>query len=172
MHQRSLIAELARELGKSEEEVRQFLLALWQQLPMVAEIQPPFVRYLEARIEGLKERLETEIASLRREMQTEIANLRREVELGFQRAEERDEALQQAMEAGFKRMEERDEALRQEVHQLIDGLRREMDERFVGVGKEIEALCNEVHRLERWFLAFAIPVLLMLAGILLQNFLK
>jgi hypothetical protein len=54
----------------------------------------------------------------------------------------------------FQQAAERDEAIRRELRQ------------------EIEALRGEIQRLERWFLAFAIPVLLMLAGIIVQNFLK
>jgi hypothetical protein len=68
--------------------------------------------------------------------------------------DERFEALRREMQLGFQQAEERDEAIRRELRQ------------------EIEALRGEIQRLERWFLAFAIPVLLMLAGIIVQNFLK
>jgi hypothetical protein len=94
------------------------------------------------------------------------------MEQGFKRAEERDEMLRREMEQGFKRAEERDEMLRREIEQRFqqaaerdEAIRRELRQ-------EIEALRGEIQRLERWFLAFAIPVLLMLAGIIVQNFLK
>jgi hypothetical protein len=42
MHRRSLIADLAEALGKSEDEIRQFLEALWQHLPLAIDVEPPF----------------------------------------------------------------------------------------------------------------------------------
>ncbi|MFA0740106.1 MAG: hypothetical protein DFNUSKGM_000204 [Candidatus Fervidibacter sacchari] len=165
MHRRSLIADLAEALGKSEEEVRQFLEALWQRLPLAIEIEPPFVRYLDAKIEGVRSTLEAEIKGLRSALEAEINGLRMAMEQGFKRSEERDEALRREMDErlealrremqqGFQQMAERDEAIRRELRQ------------------EIEALRSEVQRLERWFRTFAISILLMLAGIIVQNFLK
>ena len=172
MHRRSLIADLAEALGKSEDEIRQFLQALWQQLPLAVEVEPPFVRYLDAKIEGVRSTLEAEIKGLRSTLEAEINGLRIAMEQGFKRAEERDEILRREMEQGFKRAEERDEMLRREIEQRFqqaaerdEAIRRELRQ-------EIEALRGEIQRLERWFLAFAIPVLLMLAGIIVQNFLK
>ncbi len=172
MHRRSLIADLAEALGKSEDEIRQFLQALWQQLPLAVEVEPPFVRYLDAKIEGVRSTLEAEIKGLRSTLDAEINGLRIAMEQGFKRAEERDEMLRREMEQGFKRAEERDEMLRREIEQRFqqaaerdEAIRRELRQ-------EIEALRGEIQRLERWFLAFAIPVLLMLAGIIVQNFLK
>jgi GAF domain-containing protein len=167
-----LIADLAEALGKSEDEIRQFLQALWQQLPLAVEVEPPFVRYLDAKIEGVRSTLEAEIKGLRSTLEAEINGLRIAMEQGFKRAEERDEMLRREMEQGFKRAEERDEILRREIEQRFqqaaerdEAIRRELRQ-------EIEALRGEIQRLERWFLAFAIPVLLMLAGIIVQNFLK
>ena len=154
MHRRSLIADLAEALGKSEDEIRQFLQALWQQLPLAVEVEPPFVRYLDAKIEGVRSTLEAEIKGLRSTLEAEINGLRIAMEQGFKRAEERDEMLRREIEQRFQQAAERDEAIRRELRQ------------------EIEALRGEIQRLERWFLAFAIPVLLMLAGIIVQNFLK
>ena len=172
MHRRSLIADLAEALGKSEDEIRQFLQALWQQLPLAVEVEPPFVRYLDAKIEGVRSTFEAEIKGLRSTLEAEINGLRIAMEQGFKRAEERDEMLRREMEQGFKRAEERDEILRREIEQRFqqaaerdEAIRRELRQ-------EIEALRGEIQRLERWFLAFAIPVLLMLAGIIVQNFLK
>jgi uncharacterized membrane protein YccC len=172
VHRRSLIADLAEALGKSEDEIRQFLQALWQQLPLAVEVEPPFVRYLDAKIEGVRSTLEAEIKGLRSTLEAEINGLRIAMEQGFKRAEERDEMLRREMEQGFKRAEERDEILRREIEQRFqqaaerdEAIRRELRQ-------EIEALRGEIQRLERWFLAFAIPVLLMLAGIIVQNFLK
>jgi hypothetical protein len=172
VHRRSLIADLAEALGKSEDEIRQFLQALWQQLPLAVEVEPPFVRYLDAKIEGVRSTLEAEIKGLRSTLEAEINGLRIAMEQGFKRAEERDEILRREMEQGFKRAEERDEMLRREIEQRFqqaaerdEAIRRELRQ-------EIEALRGEIQRLERWFLAFAIPVLLMLAGIIVQNFLK
>jgi hypothetical protein len=167
-----LIADLAEALGKSEDEIRQFLQALWQQLPLAVEVEPPFVRYLDVKIEGVRYTLEAEIKGLRSTLEAEINGLRIAMEQGFKRAEERDEMLRREMEQGFKRAEERDEILRREIEQRFqqaaerdEAIRRELRQ-------EIEALRGEIQRLERWFLAFAIPVLLMLAGIIVQNFLK
>jgi hypothetical protein len=167
-----LIADLAEALGKSEDEIRQFLQALWQQLPLAVEVEPPFVRYLDVKIEGVRSTLEAEIKGLRSTLEAEINGLRIAMEQGFKRAEERDEMLRREMEQGFKRAEERDEILRREIEQRFqqaaerdEAIRRELRQ-------EIEALRGEIQRLERWFLAFAIPVLLMLAGIIVQNFLK
>jgi hypothetical protein len=172
MHRRSLIADLAEALGKSEDEIRQFLQALWQQLPLAIDVEPPFVRYLDAKIEGVRSTLEAEIKGLRSTLEAEINGLRIAMEQGFKRAEERDEMLRREMEQGFKRAEERDEMRRREIEQRFqqaaerdEAIRRELRQ-------EIEALRGEIQRLERWFLAFAIPVLLMLAGIIVQNFLK
>jgi len=190
VHRRSLIADLAEALGKSEDEIRQFLQALWQQLPLAVEVEPPFVRYLDAKIEGVRSTLEAEIKGLRSTLEAEINGLRIAMEQGFKRAEERDEMLRREMEQGFKRAEERDEMLRREMEQGFkraeerdEMLRREIEQRFQQAAErdeairrelrqEIEALRGEIQRLERWFLAFAIPVLLMLAGIIVQNFLK
>ncbi|MEZ8219078.1 hypothetical protein B0813_002615 [Candidatus Fervidibacteria bacterium JGI MDM2 SSWTFF-3-K9] len=123
MQRRVLIADLAEALGKSEEEVRQFLEALWQHLPFAIEVEPPFVRYLDAKIEGVRSTLEAEIKGLRSALEAEISGLRSTLEAeinglrvameqGFKRAEERDEALRREMEQGFKSAEERDEMLR------------------------------------------------------------
>jgi hypothetical protein len=38
--------------------------------------------------------------------------------------------------------------------------------------QQIEGLRGELRRFERLFLAFTVPVILLLAGILLQNFIK
>ena len=72
----------------------------------------------------------------------------------FGRIEDRYEFLRQEMEQGFAQAAERDEALRREFQQQIEGLR------------------GELRRFERLFLAFTVPVILLLAGILLQNFIK
>jgi len=172
MHRRSLIADLAEALGKSEDEIRQFLEALWQRLPLAIEVEPPFVRYLDAKIEGVRSTLEAEINGLRMAM-----------EQGFKRSEERDEALRREIEQRFQQAAERDEALRREMDERLEALRREMQQGFQQMAErdeairrelrqEIEALRSEVQRLERWFRTFAISILLMLAGIIVQNFLK
>jgi len=80
MHRRSLIADLAEALGKSEDEIRQFLQALWQQLPLAVEVEPPFVRYLDAKIEGVRSTLEAEIRGLRSAFEAEINGLRSTLE--------------------------------------------------------------------------------------------
>jgi len=46
---RSLVAELAQRLGKSEEEVIRFFQILWQIMPPSPETQPYFFRYLDER---------------------------------------------------------------------------------------------------------------------------
>jgi flagellar biosynthesis/type III secretory pathway protein FliH len=127
MHRRSLIADLAEALGKSEDEIRQFLQALWQQLPLAVEVEPPFVRYLDAKIEGVRSTLEAEINGLRMMM-----------EQGFRRTEERDQALRREMEQGFLQARERDEELRREINERFEALRREMDERFKALRREME----------------------------------
>ncbi|MFA0772601.1 MAG: hypothetical protein KEFWMYNX_000609, partial [Candidatus Fervidibacter sp.] len=75
------------------------------------------------------------------------------------------EGLRKEMEQGFAQAAERDEALRREFQQQIEGLRREFQQ-------QIEGLRGELRRFERLFLAFTVPVILLLAGILLQNFIK
>ena len=52
----SLVSELAQRLGKSEEEVIQFLQTLWQILPPSPETQPYFFRYLDERFLRLEDR--------------------------------------------------------------------------------------------------------------------
>jgi uncharacterized protein YdcH (DUF465 family) len=96
--------------------------------------------------------------ALRREFQQQIDGLRREMEQGFAQAAERDEALR-------REFQQQVEGLRREFQQQIDGLRREMLQ-------QIEGLRGELRRFERLFLAFTVPVILLLAGILLQNFIK
>jgi len=165
MLQRTLIADLAKELGKSEEEVRQFIEALWQRLPLVTEVEPPFVRYLDARIEGVKSTLEATINGLKATM-----------EQGFLRAEERDEALRREMmerhEALRREMIERYEALRREMIERTEMVKQELMQEINIVRQELNSLRNEVKRLERWFLSFSSPMILMLAGVIVQNLLK
>jgi flagellar biosynthesis/type III secretory pathway protein FliH len=127
MHRRSLIADLAEALGKSEDEIRQFLEALWQHLPLAIDVDPPFVRYLDVKIEGVRSTLEAEINGLRMMM-----------EQGFRRTEERDQALRREMEQGFLQARERDEELRREINERFEALRREMDERFKALRREME----------------------------------
>ena len=176
MHRRSLIADLAEALSKSEDEVRQFLEALWQWLPLAIEVEPPFVRYLDAKIEGVRSTLEAEIKGLRSAfeaeinglrstLEAEINGLRMAMEQGFKRAEERDEALRREMEQGFLQARERDEALKRLMEDSLESVRKELRQ-------EIDSLRQEVKRLERWFLGFSIPMLLMLIGLTIQNFLK
>ena len=159
------ITELAQRLGKSEEEVLRFLETLWQLVPPSPETQPYFFRYLderfgriEDRYEFLHQELERQIGGLRREMEQQIGGLRKEMEQGFAQAAERDEALR-------REFQQQVEGLRREFQQQIDGLRREMLQ-------QIEGLRGELRRFERLFLAFTVPVILLLAGILLQNFIK
>jgi len=52
----SLVSELAQRLGKSEEEVIQFLQTLWQILPPSPETQPYFFRYSDERFLRLEDR--------------------------------------------------------------------------------------------------------------------
>ncbi|MFA0783082.1 hypothetical protein [Fervidibacter sacchari] len=52
----SFVSELAQRLGKSEEEVVQFLQTLWQILPPSPETQPYFFRYLDERFLRLEDR--------------------------------------------------------------------------------------------------------------------
>jgi flagellar biosynthesis/type III secretory pathway protein FliH len=123
----SLIYELAKALGKSEDEVRQFLEALRQRLPLAIDVDPPFVRYLDVKIEGVRSTLEAEINGLRMMM-----------EQGFRRTEERDQALRREMEQGFLQARERDEELCREINERFEALRREMDERFKALRREME----------------------------------
>lgn len=172
MLQRSLIADMAEALGKSEEEVRKFFEALWQRLPLVMEVEPPFVRYLEAKIDGVRSTLEATINGLRATMEQALL-----------RTDEKVDALRKEMEQGLLQAKERDETLRREMQERFDTLRKEMElgfqqavERDEALRKElrteIEALRGEIRRLERWFFAFYIPILLMLIGLVIQNIFK
>ncbi len=165
MLQRTLISDLAKELGKSEEEVRQFIEALWQRLPLIPEVEPPFVRYLDARIEGVRSTLEATINGLKATM-----------EQGFLRAEERDEGLRREMTERYdvlrREMMEKYEALRQEMIERTETVKRELMQEINLLKQELNSLRDEVKRLERWFLAFSIPMFLMLAGVIIQNLLK
>jgi hypothetical protein len=96
MHRRSLIADLAEALGKSEDEIRQFLEALWQHLPLAIDVEPPFVRYLDAKIEGVRSTLEAEIRGLRSAFEAEINGLRSTLEAEIN-------GLRIAMEQGIQK---------------------------------------------------------------------
>jgi len=96
-------------------------------LPLAIDVDPPFVRYLDVKIEGVRSTLEAEINGLRMMM-----------EQGFRRTEERDQALRREMEQGFLQARERDEELRREINERFEALRREMDERFKALRREME----------------------------------
>jgi len=113
---RSLVAELAQRLGKSEEEVIQFFQILWQIMPPSPETQPYFFRYLDERFL----RLEDRYATLREELRQQVESLRKEMQQG-------DAALQQQIEA-----------LRQEVHQQTEALKQEMRQEIGTSHKEMQ----------------------------------
>ncbi len=146
MHQRNLIVELAKALDKSEEEVRQFLEALWQRLPLFVEVEPPFVRFLEARIEHVHSLLEATIEGLRTTMEQGFTHAKERDEAILREMGERIEALRREMQQGFQQAAERDEALRREMQQTAESLRREMQQGFQQAAERDEALRREMQQ--------------------------
>ncbi|MCS7192046.1 MAG: hypothetical protein NZ937_03570, partial [Armatimonadetes bacterium] len=59
-----------------------------------------------------------------------------------------------------------------EIVERTETVKRELMQEINLVRQEIDSLRNEVKRLERWFLTFSISMLLMLAGVIVQNLLK
>ncbi len=128
---KSLIAELAQRLGKSEDEVVQFFQTLWQVVPLMPELQPYFFRYLDERILCLEDR----ISNLRQEMLLQIEGLRKEMQQG-------DTVLLQQIEGLRKEMQQGDAALQQQ----IEGLRKEMQQGDVALLQQIESLRKEMQQ--------------------------
>lgn len=75
-------------------------------------------------------------------------------------------------EALRQEMAEKNESLRQEMIGRIEAVRKELMQEINLVRQDLNSLRDEFRRLERWFLAFSIPMLLMLAGVIVQNLLK
>ncbi len=170
---KSLIAELAQRLGKSEDEVVQFFQTLWQVVPLIPELQPYFFRYLDERFL----RLEDRISNLRQEMLLQIEGLRKEMQQGDTALLQQIESLRKEMQQGDAALQQRIEELRKEMQQQIEtlrmemeGLRKEMQHGDALLRQEIEALRHHVERVEKWLFALTIPVLVSTLGILVLLF--
>jgi len=188
---KSLIAELAQRLGKSEDEVVQFFQTLWQVVPPAPELQPYFFRYLderflrlEDRISNLRQEMLLQIEGLRKEMQQgdaalqqQIEGLRKEMQQGDAALLQQIESLRKEMQQGDAALQQRIEELRKEMQQQIEtlrmemeGLRKEMQHGDALLRQEIEALRHHVERVEKWLFALTIPVLVSTLGILVLLF--
>lgn len=188
---KSLIAELAQRLGKSEDEVVQFFQTLWQVVPPAPELQPYFFRYLderflrlEDRISNLRQEMLLQIEGLRKEMQQgdaalqqQIEGLRKEMQQGDAALLQQIESLRKEMQQGDAALQQRIEELRKEMQQQIEtlrmemeGLRKEMQHGDTLLRQEIEALRHHVERVEKWLFALTIPVLVSTLGILVLLF--
>ncbi|MEZ8221995.1 hypothetical protein GG496_002165 [Candidatus Fervidibacteria bacterium JGI MDM2 JNZ-1-D12] len=188
---KSLIAELAQRLGKSEDEVVQFFQTLWQVVPLIPELQPYFFRYLdeqflrlEDRISNLRQEMLLQIEGLRKEMQQgdavllqQIEGLRKEMQQGDAALLQQIESLRKEMQQGDAALQQRIEELRKEMQQQIEtlrmemeGLRKEMQHGDALLRQEIEALRHHVERVEKWLFALTIPVLVSTLGILVLLF--
>lgn len=156
---KSLIAELAQRLGKTEDEVFHFFQTLWQVVPPTPELQPYFFRYLDERFL----RLEDRISNLRQEMLLQIEGSRKD--LHHQIGE-----LQGEIKQGNAALLQQIEGLRAEMNQQIEVLRKEMQHNSALLQQQIDALKHHIERVEKWLFALTIPVLVSTLGILVMLF--
>ncbi len=131
--------------------------------------------YIDQRIDNLRKEMKEEIDKLRQEMKEEIESLRKEMkeedEALRHEMKRGDDSLRQEIEKLRKEMKESDEVLRNEIEKL----RKEMKEEIDSVRKELNDLGQRVARLEttmnlfvKIFIAFNLPILLGIIGILLR----
>jgi hypothetical protein len=177
-------SKLARDTGGEEVAERMLEIvvedisaALRERAKRPPEVPPYFDRYVTAEISHLS----AQVVHLREDMFKEFGALREEMDGRFG-------ALQEEMERRFGVIDERFRALREEMERRFGALREEMDmrfgmiderfgvidKRFVELREEMERRFEEVRReidrLERWFFAFGVPIILGILAIIIKIF--
>lgn len=174
---KSLIAELAQRLGKTEDEVFHFFQTLWQVVPPTPELQPYFFRYLderflrlEDRISNLRQEMLLQIEGSRKDLHHQIGELQGEIKQGNAALLQQIEGLRKDMQQGDAALAQQIEGLRAEMNQQIEVLRKEMQHNSALLQQQIDALKHHIERVEKWLFALTIPVLVSTLGILVMLF--
>ncbi len=190
MQRKELVAEIARELGVSEEVVERAIYAL---LERFGEGPPVLTAQLVSELRGLAHqlgRLEGEFGEFRRgaeprleqiaelaqrvqRLEGEFSEFRRGAEPRLEQITELAQRVQR-LEGEFgefrRSVEPRLEQIA-ELSQRVEGLRGE----FLGLRAEFlefkEAVNRRLDRLERWLFAFLVPILLALLSLVIKVFL-
>jgi uncharacterized small protein (DUF1192 family) len=181
-------SKLARDTGGEEVAERMLEIvvedisaALKERVKRPPEVPPYFDRYVTAEISHLS----AQITHLREDIFKEFGVLREEIDGRFG-------ALQEEMERRFGVIDERFGALREEMERRFGELRGEMDMRFGALREEMdrrfaemdrrfnemdkrfgafrEEMRREIDRLERWFFAFGVPIILGILAIIIKIF--
>jgi HAMP domain-containing protein/uncharacterized small protein (DUF1192 family) len=155
-----LIERIVEESGVSEEVAEKMLeivvedisSTLKERAKRPPEVPPYFDRYVTAEISHLS----AQVVHLRDDMFKEFGALREE------------------MDVRFGVIDERFGALREEMERRFGALQGEMERRFVEMDKRFGALREEmrreIDRLERWFFAFGVPIILGILAIIIKIF--
>jgi uncharacterized small protein (DUF1192 family) len=177
-----LMERIVEESGVSEEVAERMLeivvedisAALRERAKRPPEVPPYFDKYvtaeishLSAQVVHLREDIFKEFGVLREEMDGRFGALQEEMEKRFGVIDERFGALREEMERRFGE-------LRGEMDMRFGALQGEMERRFVEMDKRFGALREEmrreIDRLERWFFAFGVPIILGILAIIIKIF--